>query len=162
MTDRTPAQLIEHFYASFAALDGTAMQAAYASDASFEDPAFSLRGADEIGAMWRMLTDGVRTHGMDVWRLEYRDITDHSAHWEATYRFGASGRRVHNVIDARFEFDAQGRIVRHVDSFDFWLWARQALGPVGLVAGWTPMLRRTVRQQASANLRKWRAKQARA
>ncbi len=162
MADLIRAQRIEYFYTRFAALDGEAMQAAYAADATFEDPAFSLRGAEEIGAMWRMLTEAVRTQGADVWRLQHSKITDHSAHWEATYRFSATGRMVHNVIDAEFEFDAQGRIQRHVDSFDFWRWSRQALGPAGLVLGWTPLLRGKVRQQAAANLRKWRDKQTRA
>jgi hypothetical protein len=142
---------IEAFYAAFARLDEAAMQAAYAPDARFEDPAFSLAGRERIGAMWSMLCTGVRERGRDVWRLEWRDATDTSAHWEAHYRFG--GRRlVHNVIEARFRFDAAGRIVEHVDDFDFWRWSRQALGPAGWALGWSPMLRRTVRAKAGAGL----------
>lgn len=147
--------LIERFYTAFAALDGRAMQACYANDARFDDPAFSLQGAAQIGAMWCMLTEAAQHHGRDVWRLEAcrieADDRRGSAHWEPHYRFSATGRRVHNVIDAEFSF-RDGLIATHRDRFDFWRWSRQALGPVGWGLGWTPWLRAKVRQQAAANL----------
>jgi hypothetical protein len=143
---------VERLYAAFAQLDADAMAACYAVDAAFDDEAFSLRGRAQIGGMWAMLCDAVRTTGRDVWKLDYRDITERSAHWEPTYRFSATGRMVHNIIDAEFEFDAEGLIKRHRDRFDFWRWARQALGAPGLLLGWTPMLRNKVRAQAAKNL----------
>ena len=39
----------------------------------------------------------------------------------ATYTFSATGRTVVNRIRARFDF-RDGKIVRHVDSFDLWRW----------------------------------------
>jgi ketosteroid isomerase-like protein len=143
---------IERLYAAFAKLDGDAMAACYAPDAVFDDEAFSLRGRAQIGAMWTMLCDAVKAKGRDVWKIETRDITERSAHWEATYRFSATGRMVHNVIDASFEFDAAGLIRRQRDRFDFWRWARQALGPPGVLLGWSPWLRNKVRAQAAKNL----------
>ena len=85
-------------------------------------------------------------------------ITEHSAHWEPTYLFSATGRVVHNITDAEFEFDDAGLITRHTDRFDFWRWARQALGAPGLLLGWTPLLRARVRTQAAANLKRFMAK----
>ena len=143
---------ITRFYAAFAKLDGQAMQACYAADARFDDPAFSLRGRDQVGGMWRMLCDATKAKGADVWRLEVRDITDSSAHWEAHYRFSATGRLVHNRIDASFDIGPDGLIRRHTDQFDFWTWSRQALGTPGLLLGWTPFLRNKVRTTAAANL----------
>jgi hypothetical protein len=143
---------VERLYAAFAQLDADAMAACYAADAAFDDEAFSLRGRDRIGAMWAMLCDAVKTKGRDVWKLETRDITQRSAHWEVTYRFSTTGRMVRNIIDAEFEFDGAGLITRHRDRFDFWRWARQALGAPGLLLGWTPMLRAKVRAQAAQNL----------
>jgi hypothetical protein len=102
--------------------------------------------------MWAMLCDAVKTKGRDVWKLETRDITQRSAHWEVTYHFSTTGRMVRNIIDAEFEFDDAGLIMRHRDRFDFWRWARQALGAPGLLLGWTPMLRAKVRAQAAKNL----------
>ncbi len=150
--------VIESFYDAFSRLDGAAMEAAYAERATFRDPAFSLDGRQRIGGMWRMLTDAARDKGKDVWRLETRDFTDRSAHWEAHYRFSATGRIVHNIIDARFTFDSDGKILEHVDTFDFWRWSRQALGAPGLLLGWSPMLRNKVRATAAKNLDGYLAK----
>jgi ketosteroid isomerase-like protein len=149
---------IERFYAAFAQLDADTMQACYAADAQFDDPAFTLRGREEIGAMWRMLCSATRDKGMAHWKLEASRFTDHGAHWEAHYLFSATGRLVHNVIDAEFRFDASGLISRHRDSFDFWRWSRQALGTPGLLLGWSPFLRNKVRATAAANLRRFRAR----
>jgi hypothetical protein len=143
---------IEKLYAAFAKLDADAMAACYAPDAAFDDEAFSLRGRAQIGAMWAMLCDAVKTQGRDVWKLEFSAVTDRSAHWEATYRFSATGRLVHNIIDAEFESDSAGLITRHRDRFDFWRWTRQALGAPGVLLGWTPTLRNKVRAQAAKNL----------
>ena len=152
---------ITRLYAALDRLDGAAMQACYAADAEFDDPAFSLRGAAQIGGMWRMLCDTTRAKGRDVWRLEVSNITEHSAHWEAHYRFSATGRTVHNIIDAQIDCGPDGLIRRHRDSFDFWRWACQALGAPGLLLGWTGFLRRKVRLQAAANLARFLAAPAR-
>lgn len=152
---------IENFYAAFSRLDGAAMKAAYAEQATFRDEVFTLAGRDQIGGMWMMLTEAIRSKGQDAWRLEVSAITDSSAHWEPHYRFSATGRLVHNVIDARFSFDGDGKILEHVDAFPFWRWARQALGPSGLLLGWTPLLRNKVRATAAKNLASFLAKQAR-
>ncbi|WP_144290154.1 nuclear transport factor 2 family protein, partial [Ideonella sp. A 288] len=143
---------ITRFYAAFERLDGKAMQACYAPDASFEDEVFTLAGQRQVGGMWRMLCDATQAKGRDAWKLEVSDITDRSAHWDAHYRFSATGRLVLNRIDAEFEFTPGGLIRRHRDRFDFWRWSRQALGTPGLLLGWSPFLRGKVRAQAAANL----------
>ena len=146
---------IERFYAAFARLDADTMQACYAPDARFDDEAFSLQGAREIGGMWRMLCSATQAKGLAHWKLEVSDITDRSAHWDARYLFSATGRLVLNRIDAEFQFDEQGLITRHRDRFDFWSWSRQALGLPGWLLGWSPFLRRKVRAQAATNLRRF-------
>lgn len=153
-TPTDPERLVDAFYAAFARRDGAAMQACYAADARFSDPVFSGLAGPEVGAMWRMLCE----RASDL-RLEWRDVRETApgrvqAHWEAWYTFGATGRRVHNVIDAVFVV-RDGRIAEHVDRFDFWRWARQALGPAGWLLGWTPMLHNKVRAQAARGLAAW-------
>lgn len=154
------AALLRRFYDAFAALDAATMQSCYAGKASFRDEVFTLDGAQEIGAMWHMLCDATRERGRDAWRLEADGIEADdrrgNARWQAWYRFSATGRKVHNVIDAEVEFE-DGRIVRHVDRFDFWRWSRQALGVPGVLLGWAPPLRRKVRATAAANLARYRA-----
>lgn len=151
------AATIARFYAAFAKLDAETMAGCYAPQARFEDEVFKLEGARQIGGMWRMLSDATKAKGRAHWQLTTRDITDRSAHWDAHYLFSATGRQVLNRIDAEFEFDREGRIVRHRDRFDFWAWSRQALGMPGLLLGWTPFLRRKVQAQATANLQRYLA-----
>jgi SnoaL-like domain len=148
-------QTIERLYAAFASLDAKGMAACYADDALFEDEAFSLRGRHQIGGMWSMLIDAIRKQGRRDWKLEVSAITDSTAHWEPTYRFSATGRLVHNVIDAEFEFDSNDLIKRQRDRFDFWRWSRQALGTPGLLLGWSGFLRNKVRRGAARQLDKY-------
>ena len=154
-TSHENAQLLERFYAAFAKRDAATMGACYAPDAMFEDPVFTLKGA-AIGQMWHMLCTNAREFS-----VEFRDIAadDRSgrAHWEAHYLFSATGRKVHNIIDAEFQF-REGLIVMHRDRFDFWRWSRQALGVPGLLLGWSPVLRNKVRAQAARNLAAFVAK----
>lgn len=149
----TPAELIDRFYTAFARRDHQAMAACYGPEPVFSDPVFqNLRGA-EVPGMWRMLCE----RGTDL-RIEYRDVTGQgvrgSAHWEAWYTFSATGRKVHNVIDATFEFE-NGLISRHTDRFDLYAWTRQALGLKGLLLGWTPLVQNAIRAQARRSLEKF-------
>ena len=154
---------LEKFYAAFAQLDARTMATCYAPDAQFDDEAFSLRGHHEVTGMWRMLCSATLAKGRDVWRLEssgvHADAAGGRAHWEAHYRFSATGRLVHNKIDGVFAFDANGLITRHRDRFNFWSWSRQTLGTPGLLLGWSPFLKSKVRAQAAANLQKFLAAQ---
>ena len=149
------AQLIDRLYAAFARRDAAAMAACYAPDATFRDPVFELAGP-EVGAMWAMLC----ARGKDL-ALEWRDVRADdrtgSAHWEPRYMFSATGRPVHNVIDAEFAF-RDGRIAAHVDRFDLWRWSRMALGVRGVLLGWTPQARNAVRRQARRGLDAWIAR----
>lgn len=146
---------IERFYAAFAKLDGETMQGCYAPSAHFEDEVFTLDGPRQIGGMWRMLCEATKAKGLAHWKIEVSQVTDRSAHWDAHYLFSATGRHVLNHIDASFEFDASGLIVKHRDRFDFWAWSRQALGAPGLLLGWTTFLRKQVRAQAASNLKRF-------
>jgi ketosteroid isomerase-like protein len=143
-------ELLERFYAAFARRDGAGMEACYAPEVTFSDPVFvGLRGP-EAGAMWRMLTG--RAQDLEVRLLDHEvDGERGSAHWRADYTYTQTGRHVTNDVRGSFRF-ADGAIVEHVDSFGFHRWARQALGAPGLLLGWTPMLRSTVRRRARAAL----------
>ncbi|MBK6293352.1 MAG: nuclear transport factor 2 family protein [Rhodoferax sp.] len=156
------AQTLTKFYTAFAALDPDTMATCYADEVAFDDEVFSLRGKAEVMGMWRMLCEAARTKGRDVWKLDFSAIDANAAqgqaHWDAHYRFSATGRMVLNRIDGVFSFNPQGLITRHRDSFSFWTWSRQALGAPGLLLGWTPFLRNKVRAQALANLRKFAAR----
>jgi ketosteroid isomerase-like protein len=152
------ANLIERFYGSLNAKDGVAMAECYAPDATFEDPAFGQLDAVDAGAMWRMLT----ARAADL-RVEVSEITADdeagSARWIATYTFTQTGRRVVNDIRASFRF-ADGLIAQHRDHFDWWRWARQALGPPGLLLGWNPLFQKAARNKARGTLSEFREREA--
>lgn len=158
------AQTLTKFYTAFAALDPDTMATCYADNVEFDDEVFSLRGKAEVMGMWRMLCEATRTKGRADWKLEFSgieaDAKQGRAHWDAHYRFSATGRLVLNRIDGVFSFNPQGLITRHRDRFNFWSWSRQALGTPGLLLGWTPFLRGKVRAQAGANLKKYLGKAA--
>ena len=148
------AALLDSFYSAFSKRDGDAMAACYHPEARFSDPVFpDLRGED-IGRMWKMLCE----RGKDL-TLEYSGIeagdTSGVAHWEADYTFSTTGRKVHNIIDARFTF-TDGLIATHQDDFGFWRWSRQALGAPGLLLGWTPIVQNKVRAEAAKGLAQYK------
>lgn len=150
-------QIIREFYQAFAAGNAQKMGALYAPDATFEDPAFGQLTGEEARAMWSMLVE--RSKGQ--LEIEFSDIkgTDQggSAHWEAKYTFGKTGRKVHNKIDAEFEIQ-NGKISRHIDHFNFWKWSSMALGLPGTLLGFTPIIKNAVRKNVHSLLHKYMQK----
>ncbi len=144
--------VLTRFYTAFAQRDWAAMGACYAEDARFSDPVFPGLDAAGARAMWRMLLTG----GTDL-RVEFKVIEESAAlgvcTWEAYYTFSRTGRRVHNSVRSTFHL-REGLIVRQQDRFSFWRWSAQALGPAGLLLGWSPWVRNRVRGSARAALRK--------
>jgi ketosteroid isomerase-like protein len=159
--DATPAAhpnlaLIEEFYAAFVRHDGEAMADCYLPWAHFSDPVFVNLRDEEPGAMWRMLTG--RARDLEVRLLEHEaDDERGRARWVADYTF-STGNRVHNDVLARFRFE-DGLIAEHVDTFSFYTWSRQAMGGVGRLLGWTPLLRNMVRGKALGDLRAFMGEQ---
>lgn len=150
------AELIARFYTALGKRDAEGMAGCYHPEIEFSDPVFPRLTGRQATAMWRMLCE----RGKDL-AVEFRDVeadgTSGRAHWEAQYTFTATGRRVRNRIDARFEF-RDGRIIRHRDAFSFWAWAAQALGPMGALLGWSRLVKGRVRAQAARNLEVFMAK----
>ena len=143
-------QLITAFYSGFQNKDYNTMQNCYADNAVFNDAVFKNLNAQQVRAMWQMLI----TKGKDL-QLEFSNAqaneTTGSAEWVATYTFSQTKRKVTNRIKASFVFE-QGKIVKHTDDFDFHKWASQALGPIGMLLGWTGFLRKKVQAGAMKNL----------
>ena len=103
-------QLIEKFYTSFQRRDAAGMVECYHPDIVFSDPVFrQLPGAQAV-AMWQMLCERGKDLTLTFTNVRADDQTG-STHWEATYSFSKSGRKVHNVIDAAFEF-RDGKVAR--------------------------------------------------
>jgi ketosteroid isomerase-like protein len=154
--DENNKDFIIRFYSAFQTLNYAEMQRSYHREAQFSDPVFGTLNSDEVKAMWEMLL----SRGKDL-RVEYSNVhatqTTGSCRWEAWYTFSKTGRSVHNVIASSFEF-RDGKIFRHRDSFSLWRWSRQALGPAGLLLGWSPLMRGKVKRSAKESLDKYRSR----
>ncbi len=150
-----PRDVIERFYSAFQRKDWSTMQACYHSDIHFSDPVFTDLNGGHAKAMWHMLS----VAGKDL-QLTYKNIRTEgntgSCDWDAHYTFSKTGRKVHNIIHASFEFK-DGKIIRHTDSFDLWRWAGMALGTPGKLLGWSSLIRSKVRTTAMRNLNKFLA-----
>jgi ketosteroid isomerase-like protein len=149
--------VVQQFYEAFARRDAETMAALYHKDARFQDPAFQLSSGQDVGDMWRMLCK----NGKDL-KIEFSNVqateSEGTAHWEAHYTFSKTGRKVHNIIEARFKFK-DGKIIEHIDTFNFYRWARQSLGFVGLLLGWTTFLQNKVHETAHKTLKDFQIKQ---
>lgn len=152
----TNEQTIRKLYEAFQKKDFKTMGECYHDRATFKDAAFDLKTGSEVRAMWEMLCRQSKEL-----RIDYSKVTANgnvgSAHWEAYYTFSKTKRNVHNIIDASFEFE-DGLIIKHIDTFDFYRWSRQALGIVGLLLGFTPFLRKKVQKTAAESLQKFMSK----
>jgi hypothetical protein len=115
---------LARFYDALARRDGETMAAMYAPDATFEDEVFRLRGSD-IGRMWVGLMRRAKDFSV-AYTIAQAGSGRGTVELTARYLFGGK-RPVVNVILSELEL-ANGRILKHVDRFDFPRWAGQALG----------------------------------
>lgn len=151
MNNQQQLNLIDTFYRAFQNKDYQTMAECYHQNATFEDPAFKLSGK-HIGAMWHMLL--ARSTDLTINYSVQEQDGKIIAHWEPVYTFSQTGRPVHNIIDATFEFK-DGKIITHRDHFDFWRWSRQALGPSGTLLGWSGFLKGKVQTMAGKSLQQF-------
>lgn len=131
------------------------MQDCYHDEIIFSDPVFQNLKGNEAKAMWHMLCLSAKELTV---RFENIKINSNvgSCRCEAEYPFSKTGRRVHNVIEAAFEFK-DNKIIRHTDHFDLWRWSRMALGMPGIVLGWSSFLQNKIRGTAVGSLKKFMA-----
>ena len=147
--DPVVAATLSRFYDAFANRDAKTMASLYHEQASFTDPAFpDLRG-ERIGLMWTMLCSRAKNFSL-TYTILFADERKAQVQWQAKYLY-AGKRNVTNNILATISF-WDGLIVRHIDEFDFPVWAGQALGLPGKIAGNTEWLRRKVQLKAGEQL----------
>lgn len=143
-------QVISTFYTAFQNKDFVTMQRCYSDNAIFNDEVFKNLDARHVRAMWEMLIKSGKDLSLTFCNIN-GTTTPATANWVATYTFSKTQRRVVNHIKAEFTIE-NGKIVAHTDRFNFYKWARQALGLSGYLLGWTNFLKRKVQQSAKDNL----------
>jgi hypothetical protein len=145
-------QLIEEFYAGFAAHNPKTMASCYHEGIVFRDPVFGILKGQDVADMWEMLIE--KSNGnLEIGFSDVKaDNNSGSAKWTAAYNFSKTNRQVVNVIYAKFEFH-EGLIMSHTDYFNIWEWAKQAFGLSGYLLGWTGFMQNKIQQQAIHSLR---------
>ena len=142
--------LIETFYSAFQKKDAETMISCYHDNIIFQDPVFGELKEEDARDMWRMLCQ----NAIDL-RIEFSDINASlkkgSAHWEAWYSFSKTGRKVHNIVEAEFEFK-DFKIIKHTDIFNLHRWASQAMGWKGKLLGGTSFFKNKMHQQTNKML----------
>ena len=142
-------KLIENFYQAFVKLDAETMVSYYHQDIVFEDPAFGELRGKKAKNMWRMLCENQKGKNfiVEASNIQFKD-NKATAHWQAQYVFSQTNRKVHNKIDATFEFK-DGKIIHHIDQFDVHRWAKQALGFKGWLLGGTQFFKKKLQSQTN-------------
>jgi ketosteroid isomerase-like protein len=149
-----PKDAASSFYQAMNNRDSVSMNALYAPNATFSDPVFPQLTGNEVQTMWSMLMRGAQNFTV---QHEIRHADDSTVHvkWIATYTFSQTGRRVVNLVETVMTF-TNGKIVKQNDHFNFYLWARQALGLPGLLFGWTSWFQRAVQNKTRAKIEKFK------
>lgn len=148
-------QLVETFYTAFKNLDSETMVSCYHDDVTFKDPAFGILKGERAKNMWRMLCESQKGKDFVVEASNIVGSNDKvTAHWEAHYTFSRTGRKVHNIINAEFEFK-DGKIIKHIDHFNLHKWAKQAIGLKGFFFGGTSFFKNKLHSQTNQLLSKY-------
>ncbi|MBL4593667.1 MAG: nuclear transport factor 2 family protein [Flavobacteriales bacterium] len=142
-------KLVETFYQAFEKLDAETMIDCYHKEVIFRDPAFGVLRGEKAKNMWRMLCESQKGKKfiIETSNIKANDKKG-SAHWEAYYNFSKTGRKVHNIIEATFEFE-DGKIITHNDHFNLHKWAKQALGIKGVLIGGTSFFQKKIISQTN-------------
>jgi ketosteroid isomerase-like protein len=148
-------ELIEKFYDAFAKLDYYTMQSCYSEDPIFNDQVFGILQGDEVRSMWEMLCKNAKDFSLRYSSIEIDDEYA-TCKWTAAYTFSRTGRRVVNNVKAYMRIQ-NNKIIEHTDEFDFYKWARQALGLPGILLGWSGYLKNKIRHNAKSSLQKFMA-----
>jgi len=143
-------EIVTTFYEAMRVRDYKTMASLYAINAVFSDPVFPSLSGFEAGKMWEMLLKS----GKDM-EVEYQ-ILDHGkdkakVRWVARYTFSKTGRKVRNEVTSTFEL-LDGRILTQRDRFNFGKWAKQALGFLPWLLGFTGVTQKKVQETAERGL----------
>jgi len=146
-------ELLEHFYHSFKYKNVEDMIACYHDDIEFTDPAFGKLKGEEVKNMWRMLLSRNTSLTIDYDNIS-ADAIKGKAHWVATYIFTQTNKKVTNKVTGAFEFK-DGKIIRHTDSFDLSVWAKQALGFKATILDTLGILQRSIQRKSREALKSY-------
>ncbi|MBR9773825.1 MAG: nuclear transport factor 2 family protein [Cytophagales bacterium] len=143
--------LLNKFYTSFIKGDSQAMGECYHTDVVFKDPVFgTLKGARAC-KMWEMLLTSKKGELKVSYKIARVSDKKGKVNWVAEYHFGKNNRKVINNVSGEFKFE-DGKIIEHIDTFNLWKWSKQAMGTLGYLIGWTPLMKKKIQKSTNKKL----------
>lgn len=121
---------VRTFFAAFESSDPATMRGMLAAKTVYEDPVFPHLEDAQVGRMWNVVAGGGTKVKMQLERVE---VGEHSAEVDWTPRYKFLGAQIVNHIHSSFTFDAEGKITRQKDTFDWRAWGDQTPFPVNLL-----------------------------
>jgi hypothetical protein len=126
-------------------------------------PIFPKLEGVQIKSVWSMIMAGARDFSVHYEILSF-DETHVRVSWTALNRFSATNRPVKNQVMTELMLSSptpggnEGKILSQSDVFDFYRWARQALGMPGTLLGWMPWFQKQIQTKSSEKLASFRIK----
>ena len=111
----------EAFFKAFGSRDLKTLEGAYAADVKFKDDMFTLSKRSSVMKMWEGAPP-FKTFNAEILDAKGNEIT---ARWTVDYEM--FGNKIHNVVESKLTFDAQGRITSQREDWDETKWMKQAL-----------------------------------
>ncbi|RKR82268.1 SnoaL-like protein [Mucilaginibacter gracilis] len=142
-------KLILDFYDNLRKGDVKKIGNFYAKNATFRDPIFISLNASQASAMWAMVVKE-KDFQIDIKKI---DISDRFLTADCTLIWTCeNGKKVLNDITSRFAFNTDGKILLHSNHFDVYKLVKQTTGTIGVLFGWTKVLRNRTRRLAAEKL----------
>ncbi len=139
-------ELLQKFYSSFSNGNAKGMIDCYHENIVFQDPAFGILKGNRAKYMWDMLLSKKDNDLRIDYKILKTDDKNGKVNWTARYNYGPKKRKVINKVTANFEFK-DGKILKHTDDFNLWIWSKQALGTSGYLLGWSSYMRDQIQKK---------------
>jgi hypothetical protein len=111
----------EAFFKAFGSKDLKTLEGAYAPDVKFKDDMFTLSKRSSVMKMWEGAPP-FKTFDAQILDVKGNEVT---ARWTVDYEM--FGNKIHNVVESKLTFDAQGRITSQREDWNEQKWMKQAL-----------------------------------
>ena len=101
--------------------------------------------------MWEMLLTSKKGELKVSYKIARVSDKKGKVNWVAEYHFGKNNRKVINNVSGEFKFE-DGKIIEHIDTFNLWKWSKQAMGTLGYLIGWTPLMKKKIQKSTNKKL----------
>ncbi|WP_051418467.1 nuclear transport factor 2 family protein [Mesoplasma seiffertii] len=145
-------EILDSFYTAFKNGDSEKMNSLYSKKVTFNDAIFENLNYKQVTNMWTSLL-ATKEQSQFVVDFEIKNLNEEIfVVWTATYLFGPKRRKVVNVVESRMTIQDE-KIIVHTDSFDFYNWAKQAIGGPAIIFGKQKWFQKKVAAKAMNKLK---------